>query len=204
MIGNSMVITSAMNASQVNPPLTGHGPVPPFSTVHKEIQTSQDGLINDDSPPDIEKHTISTPKHPRLKTPRFDLSKVVKPDHLNRSPEAEAPNSRLFLNPPHIRHNRLSSFSSAQDFKVPPPPPLPKQNISELQPPTYHPPPPFSRSTATLPRPVRISSSDANYNDPTISNQLSPPPTPTVHLASDYSYDYDNNDSVQSASSIVR
>jgi len=210
MIGNSMVIANAMNTSQVHPPLTGHGPVPPCSTVHKEFQTSLDGMTNDDSPPDIEKHTISTPKHPRLKTPRFDLSKVVQPDLLRRSPEAEAPSSRLFPNPGMIAHKRLSSFSSAQDFKIPPPPPLPKPNLSELQPPTsHHPPPPFSRSITTLPRPVHISSSDANSNLPSQSqvdpsNQLSPPATPTVHLASDYSSDYDNNDSVQSASSIVR
>jgi len=211
MIGNSMVITSATKTSQTHPPSTRHGQVPPCSTVQKEFQTD-DGMTNDDSPPDIEKHTISTPKHPRLKTPRFDLSKVVKPDHLHGSPEAEAPNSRLFVNPAMIAHKRLSSFSSAQDFKIPPPPPLPKPNLSELQSHTsLHPPPPFSRSTATLPRPVHISSSDANPNlpsqslvNPRIFNQLSPPSTPTVQLASDYSSDYDNSDSVQSASSIVR
>jgi len=207
MTGNSRLITSARKTSQAYLPAT----VPPCSTVQKEFQTS-DGMTIDDSPPDIEKHTISTPKHPRLKTPRFDLSKVVKPDHLHRSPETAVPNTRLFVNPDVIPHKRLSSFSASQDFKIPPPPPLPKPNLSELQShASHHPPPPFSRSTATLPRPVHISSSDAYTShphqsllEPRISNQLSPPPTPTVQLASDYSSDYDNSDSVQSASSIVR
>ena len=122
-------------------------------------------------------------------------------------------------------------LSSAQDFRIPPPPPLPKPKVPELHPSTSlhppplrpkpnmpelqpsssrHPPPPFSRSITTLPRPVRISSTDANSYLPIQSlqstgpNNLQPTIPPfhtTVHLAADYSSDNDNNDSVQSPSS---
>jgi hypothetical protein len=98
-IGNSMVVANTTNASQFIPHVrVVNGPVPPSSLVHEESQSSQDGMTNDDSPPDIEEHTISTPKHPRLKTPSFDLSKVVKPVYLNTSPEAKVPQTRLYLN----------------------------------------------------------------------------------------------------------
>merc|ERR1719186_1636371 len=73
-------------------------------------EDSQAGLSQDDSPPDIQEHTISTPiQSDQLpKTPQFDLSKVVKPIY-----EEDAP--ALYISHP-VEQNMLtrqSSFSSS-------------------------------------------------------------------------------------------
>ena len=60
------------------PPLTAVAcPVPPVG-IYEEVSV---GLTRDDSPPDIQDHIISTPikSDKSIKTPQFDLSKVIKP-----------------------------------------------------------------------------------------------------------------------------
>ena len=198
-VQTSSLIAKSVNPCSTYPSLTVvHCPVPLFNTLHEESKTSQAGITKDDSPPDIGEHTISTPKHPRLKTPSFDLSKVVKPVFPNTSMEEEVPASNLNLMPDVIRSSRLSSFSSNYNFKAPPPPPLPKPEFH-----TYarHLPPPFTRSATTLPRPVRLNSADS-YS--TIPGPLSPPPTPTMQLVLDPPSDSDTSGSVQSVTPIVR
>ena len=183
-------------------------PVPPYGVVHAGPPSRHETQTKDDSPPDIWKNTISTPKHPKLQTPSFDLSKVVQPVLLNTSMDTEVPARRIHLKPVgNHRHNRLSSFSSSHDVKIPPPPPLPKPFLSEFKQTSRHPPPPFSRSTTTLPKPVRISSSGTNPlpSEPTTCNQLSTPPRPTVQLVEDSPAAYSEpSGSGQSCSSIVR
>jgi hypothetical protein len=200
MIHNSIVIAKTLNPCSNHPSMTVvHCPVPPYGTLtlHEESQTSQAGMTKNDSPPDIEEHTISTPKHPRLKTPSFDLSKVIKPVFFNTSMEEEVPTSNLNLKPEAIRSTRLSSFSSPHNSKAPPPPPLPKPQLVTN---ARHPPPPFSRSATTLPRPVRLISTVSNS---TIPGQMSYPPTPTVQLVLD-PHDSDTSGSVQSVTPIIR
>jgi len=127
--------------------------------------SSKDRTIKD-SPPDTGRHTFSTPKHPRMKTPSFDLSKVVKPTQLDTSVDTDVPDCRIKLKSTGTRVYRLSSFSSTHDVQIPP---LLKPGLSEFQSPS-HPPPPFTRSATTLPKPVRINSDVV---------PLSPPPTPS-------------------------
>merc|ERR1719154_532181 len=184
-----------------------HCPVPPFKAVHEESCSSQVGITKDDSPPDIEDHTVSTPIHPRLRTPSFDLSKVVKPVYLDTSTETTVPISKLNLKPPvALPRSRVSSFRSA-----PPPPPLPKPDTAELYSDELHPRPPFLRSTQTLPRPVRITSTDSNstvpkpgFPDPLCCNHLSPPPTPRLLMDPPSGSDYDTSGSVKSVTPLVR
>merc|ERR1719186_759335 len=120
-------------------------------------EDSRAGLSQDDSPPDIQEHTISTPiRSDQLpKTPQFDLSKVVKPVY-----EEEAPT--LCTSHP-VEQNMLtrqSSFSSsifrlqniqhksAKDFdlqKFPQELRQDKNNYTEFIPPP--PPPPLRKSS---------------------------------------------------------
>eukprot|EP00092_Neocalanus_flemingeri_P019156 GFUD01020752.1.p1 GENE.GFUD01020752.1~~GFUD01020752.1.p1 ORF type:complete len:575 (-),score=81.20 GFUD01020752.1:106-1830(-) len=189
------------------PPLTAvHCPVPPCGVEHEESQTSQAPITKDDSPPDIEQHTISTPIHAKLRTPSFDLSKVVKPVYHNTSVEAEVPTRKLNLQPDVVRSSRVSSFSSYQVFKAPPPTLLVPE-IPEVRSKSLHPPPPFNRSTMTLPRTVRISSTESNSTlpkqvqlDP---SQISPLPTPTV-MGPDSDHDTSESGSVHSVTQIIR
>jgi len=138
---------------------------PLYGTVNEE-SFGEDKSVKDDSPPDTGRHTFSTPKNPRMQTPRFDLSKVVKPPKLDISVNTEVPDCRLNLKSTGNRVYRLSSFSSSHDVQIPSPPPLPKPGLSEFQSPS-HPPPPFTRSATTLPKPVRINSDIVPVSPPT-------------------------------------
>jgi len=147
-------------------------PTPPYGDIREEaLSIHKEEKFQDESPPDTSKHTFSTPKNPKMSTPSFDLSKVVKPNILDIS-DSEVPDRRLNFKAAGNRVSRLSSFSSSHDVMVPPPPPpLPKPYQEVFQSPSRHPPPPFSRTVTSLPKRVRINSDLA---------PLSPPPTPTI------------------------
>ena len=145
-LSSSNYIPKTASPCRYNPPLTAvHCPVPPFLTDHEASCSSKTSITKDDSPPDIEDHTISTPIHPRLRTPSFDLSKVVKPAYHNTSIETNVPTSRLNLKPQAaLPSSIVFSFRSA-------PPPLPLPDMSKLCSDGLHLPPPFFRSKHTLP-----------------------------------------------------
>jgi len=134
-------------------------PAPPYNSARKpSICEFEDDVFQDDSPPDPGRHTFSTPKHPKMHTPTFDLSKVVKPSHMDLS-DSEVPDCRLKLKTAGNRVYRLASFSTPHSSKFPPPPPpLPEITLPEFQSPSNHPPPPFSRTNTTLPKPIRKTS----------------------------------------------
>jgi len=136
-------------------------PAPPYTSARKpSICELEDAVFHDDSPPDPGRHTFSTPKHPKMDTPTFDLSKVVKPPHMDMS-DTEVPDCRLKLKAAGNRVYRLASFSTPQSSQFPPPPPpLPEICLPEFQSPSHHPPPPFSRTDTTLPKPIRKNSGE--------------------------------------------
>jgi len=135
-------------------------PAPPYNSARKpSICEFEDDVFQDDSPPDPGRHTFSTPKHPKMHTPTFDLSKVVKPSHNMDLSDSEVPDCRLKLKTAGNRVYRLASFSTPHSSKFPPPPPpLPEITLPEFQSPSHHPPPPFSRTDTTLPKPIRKNS----------------------------------------------
>ena len=138
---------------------------PPYQSVKKlPLCEIEDAVFQDDSPPDPRKPTFSTPKHPKMETPTFDLSKVVKPSHMDTS-NTEVPARRLKLNKVGgNRMYRLSSFSTPEGAKTPSR--LPEDCLHGFQSPSYHPPPPFSRTCTTFPKPIRRNSSLALQSPP--------------------------------------
>jgi len=128
-------------------------PVPSCSVKKASLGELKDSVFQDDSPPDPGRHKFSTPKHPRMDTPIFDLSKVVKPQHMDAS-YTEIPDCKLIFKATGCRVSTLAS----QDVKIPRPPPLPKGSWSESQSLSHYPPPPFSRTSTTLPKPIHSNS----------------------------------------------
>merc|ERR1719186_791886 len=157
--------TAAMARSIANSYAPAPSSPPPLTAVACPVapptidEDSQAGLSQDDSPPDIQEHTISTPiQSDQLpKTPQFDLSKVVKPVY-----EEDFPATYTSHQVEQSKLPRQSSFSSSifrlqnnqhkavNDFDLqkfpqdlhrdknhytgfippPPPPPLRKSSIS--------------------------------------------------------------------------
>ena len=159
------------------PPLTAVAcPVPP-TTIHED---SHAGLTQDDSPPDIQEHTISTPilsdQLPR--TPQFDLSHVVKPTFdvnskyefsahpptssqvkLVKQTSAPFVSSIIRLQPKHTNNNNSKSGFELQKF--------PQDTCHGHSRLGVMPPPPPARSSSVSTCPVSP-----------VYPQLLPPPTP--------------------------
>merc|ERR1719369_2034563 len=160
---NSLTIANAAGQPcRSQPPLTPvKCPVPPF----EDGDESKDSIPENDSPPDIQEHTISTPIHPRLKTPSFNLSKVVKPVY--DPVEYEVPNKPDDAHA--LQENVNSKVSTFNSSKIAVAPVSPLRKSDNLQDPLINvPTPPFSRNCVTLPRLVHINSPE---NNPVISNQ---------------------------------
>jgi len=167
-------------------------------------EDSQVGLSQDDSPPDIQEHTISTPiQSDQLpKTPQFDLSKVVKPVY-----EEDVPVSYTSRQVEQNMLTRQSSFSSSifrlqnyqhkavNDFdlqKFPQDLHRDKNHCTGFIPPP--PPPPLSKSSNSAgyvsavplslvppPKPIRSCSISSTNNAGPVSpvpTSLIPPPKP--------------------------
>eukprot|EP00092_Neocalanus_flemingeri_P025603 GFUD01027758.1.p1 GENE.GFUD01027758.1~~GFUD01027758.1.p1 ORF type:complete len:364 (+),score=73.74 GFUD01027758.1:115-1092(+) len=85
-------------------------PVPPITI----SEDSQAGLTQDDSPPDIQEHTISTPiQSDQLpKAPQFDLSKVAQPP-FNVTTKDDIPPLQTFIEVKPSKQTSISSFSSS-------------------------------------------------------------------------------------------
>ena len=181
------------------PPLTAVAcPVPPVGT-NEEISV---GLTRDDSPPDIQDHIISTPikSDKSIKTPQFDLSKVIKPlthrlNSANKSaswntPRQVATQNKVPYSNSDLKENKkkvpthfdfeLQNFPqySHQDhiqspgLTIPPPPPMRKSSGSGW---ARSPVPP---SLLPPPKPTRSSSisSPTFPFQPTKSSEAQPPP----------------------------
>jgi len=108
--------TAAMARSIANSYAPAPSSPPPLTAVACPVapptidEDSQAGLSQDDSPPDIQEHTISTPiQSDQLpKTPQFDLSKVVKPVY-----EEDFPATYTSHQVEQSKLPRQSSFSSS-------------------------------------------------------------------------------------------
>merc|ERR1719186_2419588 len=108
--------TATMARSIANSYAPAPSSPPPLTAVACPIapptfnEDSQAGLSQDDSPPDIEEHTISTPNQSDQlpKTPQFDLSKVVKPVY-----EEDSPATYTSRQVEQSKLTRQSSFSSS-------------------------------------------------------------------------------------------
>jgi len=109
-------------------------------------------LTSNESPPGH--HTISTPKHARLETPSFDLSKVSKIELANsiHGPVIKYTNSNSLRSRP----LRLSSFNSVHGC-------IPSDPLTPLSVNTRCPPAPPLR-ISSLPRPLRKTYSEGSNN----------------------------------------
>ena len=91
---------------------------------------------------------------------------------------------RLKLKADGNRMHRLSSFSTPEGAKTPPPPPpLPEDCLHEFQSPSYHPPPPFSRTCTTLPKPIRRNSNLVLQSPPLTPISLVDCPLPSTQVS---------------------
>ena len=188
------------------PPLTAVAcPVPPVS-IYEEVSV---GLTRDDSPPDIQDHIISTPikSDKSIKTPQFDLSKVIKPlshglnsdnksasyntsRHVATLTKLPYPNSELKQNkenvPTHFDFElqnfpRYSHKDHIQSPGLnPPPPPMRKSLVSGW---ARSPVPP---SLLPPPKPTRTSSISSPIFpfQPTKSSVAKPPPPHVQQICS--------------------
>merc|ERR1719186_191963 len=167
-------------------------------------EDSQAGLSPDDSPPDIQEHTISTPiQSDQLpKTPQFDLSKVVKPVYEEDTPALytshpveqnmltrQSSSSSSIFRLQNIQHKAAKDFD-LQKFPqeihqdknhytgfIPPPPPPPLRKSSNSADPISAVPP----SLVPPPKPIRSCSISSTNNAGPVSpvpTSLVPPPKP--------------------------
>ena len=111
--------TAAMARSIANSYAPAPSSPPPLTAVSCPVappminEDSQAGLSQDDSPPDIQEHTISTPIQSDTlpKTPQFDLSKVIKPVYAEDN--IPAPYTSHHVKVEQSKLTRQSSFSSS-------------------------------------------------------------------------------------------
>merc|ERR1719186_1779062 len=207
--------TVAMARSIANSYAPAPSSPPPLTAVSCPVappminEDSQAGLSQDDSPPDIQEHTISTPIQSDTlpKTPQFDLSKVIKPVYAEDN--IPAPYTSHHVKVEQSKLTRQSSFSSSifrlqnhqhkavnQDRnyyaeKIPPPPPLPVRRSSNSAGPVSPvptklvPPPPkplrSSSISSTAPSHVKIRSGSTSATP--LSKDPPPPPETTGKLA---------------------